>query len=248
MKTTLTDLARQLETKLKPLYGTLIRNVQHIKGAKSFFCVQWGKNFPIGEQEGILFVGRATNGWVTDSEELEELFGNDQNKAIFNRENQMEWAEKRLGYNTRKSAFWRVIRQVAISYYPANWSSYIAWSNLYKVSPYQGGNPDYSFKAAQENVCHEILKNEIETLSPKIVIFLTGKSWAENFILYLNDHQPTKSTAREEWDKYVCKLYQINHTYYILSEHPERKKEEEHVRSILSLIKQTHQPNNALCP
>lgn len=241
MKTTLADLTRQLETKLKPLYGTLIQNVQHLKGAKSFFSVQWGKNFPIEEQKGILFVGRATNGWVTDSEELEELFGNDEKTAIFNRKDQMQWAEERKGYNTQKSAFWRVIRQVAVSCYPDNWSSFIAWSNLYKVSPYQGGNPDNSLKAAQEKVCCEILKKEIEILSPEFVIFLTGKSWAENFILYLNEHQPTKSIAREEWDKYVCKLYQINNTYYILSEHPERKKEEEHVKSILSLLKQTHQ-------
>lgn len=59
-----------------------------------------------------MFVGRATNGWVTDCEDVDVLFG-DTEDAIFNHHDEIKWVENLLGntngYNTRKSAFWHKV-------------------------------------------------------------------------------------------------------------------------------------------
>lgn len=101
---------------------------------------------------------------------------------IFARNDQIEWVNNlsgnTKGYNTRKSAFWRLIKKVAITYYPDKWYSNNAWTNLYKIAPWKDCNPSRKLQNAQRKYCFELLKNEIEILSPKYVIMLTsGWEW-----------------------------------------------------------------------
>lgn len=233
-------MKEKLKQQLKPLYAHLLESVasQNYED-KVCFCVQWGMNFPQEPNQGILFVGRATNGWVAQGEDLETLFG-DSDSSIFAREDQMQWVENaegnREGYNSNRSAFWRVIKQVAQHYYSDNWSSYIAWSNVCKVAP-QGGNPNDSLYYAQLEDCKKILKTEIEVLSPKFVIFLTGENWAVDFLRFLNGGRDTHSIQTENWCDYECKVYQFDDKItYIRSEHPERKPESNHVSCLVDLI------------
>lgn len=49
-------------------------------------------------------------------------------------------------YNTKRSAFWRAVRGVVEGLGISDvehdtWSSHLVWSNLYKLSPADGGNP-----------------------------------------------------------------------------------------------------------
>lgn len=203
--------------------------------------MQWGRNFPLQPHCGILFVGKATNGWITDAEDINVLFGTGEDK-IFDRFDQMQWVENlennKSGYNTRRSAFWRVIKKVASNYYPKNWSSYIAWSNVCKVAPFTGGNPNDPLYYAQLENCQKILQKEIEILSPKFVVFLTGSAWAVDFLRFLNDGQETHSIHTEKWNKYECKTYLLKDVYCILSVHPQGKKEKEHSNCIIKLINQ----------
>lgn len=234
-------MKNRLKEALKPLYENLLKDVSNFDYSKAFFCMQWGHNFPSQSNCGILFVGRAVNGWVTDSEDINLLFGTGDD-TIFDRFDQMKWVENleqnKSGYNTRKSAFWRVIKKIASHYYPQNWSSYIAWSNVCKVAPFEGGNPNDSLYYAQLENCQKILKKEIDILSPQFVVFFTGTGWAVDFLRFLNEGQVPHSVQTEKWNKYECKTYLIKDVHYILSEHPQGKKEKEHSNCIIKLINQ----------
>ena len=84
-----------------------------------------------------------------------------------------------------------------------------------------------------------ILKKEIEILSPKTVVFLTGQSWANDFLRYLNHKQNTKSILQKTWGQYTCKVYEIDDRVFILSEHPQGKTETDHTQCILDLLNNT---------
>lgn len=101
--------------------------------------MQWGKNFPNADNDGLMFVGRATNGWQDHDYKASSFFGNSFGQ-LFNLPDQMQWVEGAEGssnYNTKSSAFWRVIKAVSSHFYPSNWSSYVAWSDVCKVAPFE---------------------------------------------------------------------------------------------------------------
>lgn len=233
-------MTEKLRETLMPLYKELINSVSGFNYYKAFFCVQWGKNFPIQRNCGILFVGRATNGWVSCEEDIETLFGKSE-YAIFNRNDQMQWVENlegnTQGYNTRHSAFWRIIKNVSSHFYPTNWSSYVAWSDVCKVAPFDGGNPSDSLYKAQLEDCKKILDAEIKILSPKVVVFLTGQSWSKDFIRYLNKGQETHSVETKLWGEfYEAKVYKIGEVICIRTEHPQAKKESPNTKCLINLI------------
>ena len=228
-----------LREALIPLYKHLLKSVSSFNNKKATFCLQWGENFPTKDNTGIIFVGRATNGWITSSEDIDVLFdSNDDN--IFARSDQMQWVENlegnRNGYNTKKSAFWRVIKSVAMHFYPHKWTSYIAWSNVCKIAPWDGGNPCDSLYYAQLDDCKKILEKEIEILSPLFVVMLTGKSWSSDFISYLNKGKELKCILSKSWKGYYCSVYKIDNIYYLISEHPQGKPERIHAQCIIDII------------
>lgn len=238
------EFTELLKTELKPLYKDLLQSVTDY-GEIAPFCLQWEKDYPLSPNEGILFIGRATNGWVSDSTDIKELFG-DGKYAIFARKDQMKWVNNLegnkdpKGYNTRKSAFWRVIKQVSEKVYPDKWYDNIAWSNLCKIAPSEGGNPSDSLYYSQLKDCQLILKKEIEILSPKYVIMLVGQNWAKDFMRYLNDNQETHRIETVKWGNYEVIVYAIKGAIYLISEHPMGKPEQVHIEALNSLISNLH--------
>ena len=234
-------MKRILKEKLYPLYNDMLKNISQEEGLKPF-CIQWGDNFPKDKNTGILFVGKSTNGWVTETKDINIVFGDTEDK-IFARPDQMKWANDLDGvtehhYNTRKSAFWRVIKRITNMYYNddfENWYSKIAWSNLYKVSP-AAGNPNGTLMNEQHRYCLKILKTEIEILSPKFVVLLTS-GWEKRFLPYLNKGNHTNSILSSEWDRYKSKCYEIDNIIYITSHHPQGKPEKVHARAIYNIMK-----------
>lgn len=92
-------------------------------------------------------------------------------------------------YNTRRSDFWAVIRDVVGRLGIANvdeddnWPSHLIWSNLYKIAPFAGGNPDRELQTAQFNGCANLLAWELEEYRPRRLLFLTGwNKWADRFL------------------------------------------------------------------
>lgn len=233
--------ASELEERFKPNYAELLLNVEGINYDKCVFCPQWGDNFPFEEEHsGMMVIGRACNGWLSTSQDINVLFGTSE-EAIFNRSDQMKWVEDSAGskdkYNTNRSAFWRVVKQIAQSFYPKEWQSHIAWSNVCKVAPWEGGNPNNALYHAQLESCQKIFEAEMKAFSPKVVIMFTGYDWAKDFLEYLNKGQEPTSIERLKWDKYECLVYLIEGTYFIVTKHPQGKKEKPHAECIVKYIK-----------
>ncbi len=233
---------KELE-RLKKLYCELgdIVAKYHIHGI-SPLVVHWGHYYPMQPNAGILFVGRAINGSNQRGKYLDQLEVAIQPQNC----NNLKWVEEDMqkkGSNCRRSAFWRVIRGVAKEIYGDSWFEHVAWSDLYKVAPSKGGNPNKRLKGLQKGKCQEILAQEIMMLSPRIVILFVG-NWIDNFLFLLNSHQPTKSIAntvvwghgRKSTREYKVKVYYIDRCVFILTEHPQGKNEANHITALVKSI------------
>ena len=146
----------------------------------------------------LMVVGRAPNGWEVSA--YPEEFATCAGREKFTREVQesvdgpdpMAWVQKQWGatdcYNTQQSAFWRVIRRVTQCLCSTggngeDWPSHLVWSNLYKVSPAEGGNPGNVLSNTQLPGCKELFQLELETYRPQRLLLLTGwDNWAEWFL------------------------------------------------------------------
>ena len=155
------------------------------------FFTQWGREYPMKRDKGILFVGRATNGWDCKLDPMEwDSMG--ETSWRFNSPRQMEWISEKWncspggGWHGAKSPYWRLIRSIAESIYPDAWHRHVAWSNVCKWAP-DGGNPSAAIYEATLAANCELLKIDIEMLSPRTIIMITGSEvaydhWSAPFV------------------------------------------------------------------
>lgn len=239
------DFAKELEKQLKPLYLNLIEDVKNIQGPKYTFAVQWGKDYPLDKNRGILFVGRATNTWYESEEipDIEKLFGShDEKFTIFNRPDQMIWVNREWNTYSHKSAFWRVIRAVSRSFYsvdetnPCNDLNHIAWSNVCKIQMDTGKNPDRMMFDRQISTCEKIFLVEINALSPKFVVMFIGDYGKREFLSYLNGGKMPSIIESASWNSFLVNVYQIGSVFYLCTEHPQCKNESSHINCLVNLI------------
>jgi len=161
----------------------------------AFSAVQ-GPNY--SKDRGLMVVGRAVNqwanGWLPDEvasaegrkKIIDDVYMQGEDKKLFNSD---LWGDKEQ-YNTHTSAFWRVVKLVTKELQVVNaegvWRDHLIYSNLYKISPFKGGNPSPKLCATQEGLCSKLLMEELAQWTPKRVLFLTGmKYWAKPFTEYL---------------------------------------------------------------
>lgn len=242
-------LKERLKAELKPLYRNLMEHTMEYREREENnekivpFAVQWGKEFPTSTNKGIMFVGYSTNGWHTADGDVDNLF--DGEGRIFDRPDQMVWVKEMEGnakYDTKRSSFWRVIRSVARNFYPDNELEHIAWSNLYKLAlnddSKKDQKPPMKLRRLQMLDACEILNKEVEILSPKFVVLMTGIDMADNFISGLNGNEwpENQVVAKEDWAGYSATVFQIGQHYVILTEHPQGKAEQEHIDCLTNLI------------
>jgi hypothetical protein len=236
---------------LKPLYQELINSVEEFKNSQDeesknkileAFCIQWGNNYPEEDNSGLIFYGRAANGWGEYNTDVDRLFDLSNDKRIFACERQMQWAYdlegNTQGYNTNQSAFWRVIKSVSSN---LNKDLHqVCWSNVCKIAP-KDDKPSDSLYYAELDACQAIMKEELRIFSPRHVVMLTGINWAKDFLRYLNSNKPTHSIAQYPWGyemEYCVKVYLINGIYFYVSEHPQGKDETTHVNALGQAIKE----------
>lgn len=152
----------------------------------------------------LMVVGRAVNGWddgISPAQLKDETARLEYGKEILKSvtENMgadcpMLWVTKppktEKDYNANKSAFWRVIKTVVgrlkiadVKNEPINWPSHLVWSNLYKIAPSTGGNPNTSLRRAQFEACKKLFYWEVEKYAPKRILFLSGWDWVEPFLV-----------------------------------------------------------------
>lgn len=232
----------EMEAIFKPIYSDLINSCRGAsKRPLCPFFMQWGNVFPIAENSGILFYGRATNGWVTQELDVDKLFDLSIDERIFVRDDQMQWVEdcapiKKGCYSTKRSAFWRVIRRTASNFYGNGELQHIGWSNLCKIAP-DGSNPGEKLFNAQFPAIREIMKMELEFFSPKHIVCLTGMGWCMPFLKFLKEECELKVLYTYQWnEKYSVNVYNIGEKYFYVSEHPQGKKEDAHVDALVHAI------------
>ena len=146
-----------------------------------------------GYDGDLLVIGRSVNGWVADwtAEQLRDRDGRRQVLDWLRRDaepavgDRMAWVTDRwgatTGYNTRRSAFWRVLADLISRHRDPAWPGRLVWTNLYKVSPAAGWNPGADLQLAQRARAAELLRIELETYQPRRVLAVTG-DWAEPFL------------------------------------------------------------------
>jgi len=171
----------------------------------------------------LMVLGRAVNGWgrgwepaeLTSVRAASEFAANVQKgvQEPIAGSGPMHWVAKQWGsdtdYNTARSAFWRVIREVRISLSaaevePTDWSDRLVWSNLYKLAPAAQGNPSETLCRLQFGGCLQLFRREIETFRPWNILLLSGSDWARPFVQATCEWQPAageiEATARYRHD------------------------------------------------
>lgn len=150
----------------------------------------------------LMVAGRAVNGWepkttpatIATEAGLTE-FADNLAKSAGTEECPMRWVSEswhsREHYNTATSAFWRVIRSVVCRLKIADtdrpdWPSHLVWTNLYKVAPGAGGNPNARLRRIQFEGCVELFRIELTDYKPTRLLLLTGMDWARPFLDSLN--------------------------------------------------------------
>jgi len=142
----------------------------------------------------LLLVGRATNGWIdrwvpSDGIEPAEIarVARQSGEGLVNGD-QLGWVLDRWqpgdgGYSTATSQFWQTTSHLMAALRPdeINWPSLIAWTNLTKVAPWTGGNPDKELLGVQRGLGPQLLAREVAELEPRLVVAFTGQWWFEPF-------------------------------------------------------------------
>lgn len=175
----------------------------------SHFTAMSGPEYGENGFKKMMLIGRAVNGWMKyqDINDAED-FGQKSLDAMI--KSKFSWvvqdkngkglrngpeddstmkneSEKRADdyYYLDKSPFWRVAKNIfsKVTGIDSNgkWVDYIAWSNLYKVSFYDTGNPSWKMMKAQLSGCRNLLKQEIETYQPDFILMVVGWDWFELF-------------------------------------------------------------------
>lgn len=89
-------------------------------------------------------------------------------------------------YSVKRTPFWNYACQIWAkltkqedmeNLWRNRWYENIVWSNLYKVAPSFGGNPDENLKKAQLESCRALLKDEIDYFQPTHILFETDYEW-----------------------------------------------------------------------
>jgi hypothetical protein len=201
----------------------------------------------------LLVIGRSLNGWINewtarqlaDREVRRSAVATIRTHAEQFDGCRMRWVTDlwgaREGYNTRRSAFWRVLRRILLSHGatvadPEHWSSVLAWTNLYRVSPAAGWNPGSDLQRAQRAGAVDLLRLEIDAFEPRRVLALTG-GWIEPFATGLGLELQARAGLVE-------RIGVVDGRAWVVAAHPMRKPENKLVDEVLDAFAQLGFPLN----
>lgn len=125
-------------------------------------------------------------------------------------------------YNTFRSFFWNVTHKLICRYYEFDenesweWTKKMVWSNLYKISPADKGNPNDKECEWQVTLSAELVKQEIDKLKPAHCIVMTNDEWWMPFREKLNTKPMKKSINK----KYIEAVEQYNDSTIIITKRP----------------------------
>lgn len=197
----------------------------------------------------LMVIGRAVNGWDVELNSLNSSNKSDlieEVTATLRDENWMgnlkwvtdRWASNDGNYNTKRSAFWRLVNELAYDFSDDTTNNLyfdsVVWSNLYKVVPNGGGNPSAKLRNIVFESCLNILREEIAYFKPKYIVFLTGYQkqwWAKPF---LDSLQVTNVLQKPIGFVEFAGVY--NNITIVVGQHPQGKNGDVHLKNILDAL------------
>jgi hypothetical protein len=200
----------------------------------SLFFPMIGENFE--SKKTLLVVGRACNGWEHPWKSI-----NSDNSIVnlsisCSEGKPMQWLIEQwtdTKYKIKRSSFWRIIKNITLFLNECNekdWPSFIAWSNLFKISPYEKGNPNMSECDVQLQNCIELFEQEIEELKPEYVLLIVGLDWGKTFLESI-------ASKIEYFNNEIVKcVANYKDSKLILTVRPEGKKQELFINSIKTYL------------
>lgn len=116
------------------------------------------------------------------------------------------------------------------------WFENIVWSNLYKIAPSIGGNPDEKLKRLQFESSAKLLNQEISYFQPTHILFLTGyKEWFEPFNTKCFDNKITvekrgvvEAAGVKRTNTYTSRI--------VVAERPERRNKSKYISDVVSVF------------
>ncbi len=230
------NIQEKLYKEITPLYAKLEKELPQMQyecmgenDDLTTFKAQCGEKYPVETNTGIVFYGRSNNGWNPDS----PLTMKDLPNFMIGRE---PWP------------FFDLIRIISEYFYPEDWNNSVIWSNVCKVVPCSANNPPTSLWHKQYQYMVEILRMELEILSPKVVVFITGNTAGEHWdapLFHENDLQNYKvcdniwlkaEDNKKNYRDCTATLYKKEGRLYIITDRPEYRPIEPHADSIIGLI------------
>ena len=190
-----------------------------------FFTTLVSEEYPNEQGKGILFYGRATNSWDDDNHaNLEKVLVDEGWRPFFN-----------------------LLYYFACDLYGESWIKKVAWSNISKIAPLEGGNPSDSLWNAQKDIIPAIIKKEVELLSPEIIVLVTGNTaspeyiepWHSPFFKAFPDLKEIKSKkwAESRGKDCTATLYTNGKIKVILTDRPEFRPIQQHSDALIELSK-----------
>ncbi|MBK7035873.1 MAG: hypothetical protein IPI31_13900 [Bacteroidetes bacterium] len=220
---------------IKALSETKLNNIKYC-----LFYPMLGKDY--FDKREILIIGRAVNLWGEKEKHWDSLSANedivknaiDFSLPYYGDTCAINWVNKDWDNDeshVRYSPFWQVIYKLIMQQYgcnDANWSYKMAWSNLYKIAPSAGGNPNRKLEwQSQLENCKKLFELEISELQPKNVIMITGlDGWAKDFVA---EYTEVKET-------YVKAIAKIGNSNIIITSRPERKPQQVFIDEIAKYL------------
>lgn len=210
-----------------------------------------------GDDPRLMIVGRAVNGWDRERKRIEydspERFAESalacfRDNSRFTSEWQLESREngryscEASAYHLSRSRFWSdvgCIRRAMSHRTDADWLRYIAWSNLYKVSPRHGGNPNGKLCRAQAEACVEILRAEIRLLKPTHILMPVGDDWfswryGDFSGIFTDGSLCTAEMGTESLNREIVKrVFGSGNLRMVVTCRPERCKRQAYVQAVL---------------
>lgn len=228
------------------------------------FVAMRGEKYDSLQDRGIprlMIIGRAVNGWNRENliYESADTFAESALKCFNdNTRYTTEWGLNSckngeyysvtgdVKYYLSQSPFWNYSRSVWKNLVQGteieddpDWLQYIVWSNLYKISPRYGGNPDNKLCQAQAEACINILRTEIRLLNPTHILMPVANGWLSwekgDFSKIFTDGLiGTKELDISTYEQHIVKrVFLSDHLKVVVTNRPERRKRESYVKVVM---------------
>jgi hypothetical protein len=193
------------------------------------FAAKVGRDYSPG---GFMLVGRALNGgdpaWLpadmNDSDQRMKILA-ELRSSTFDNE-WTEWLRK-----DHKRAFFRVGEKVFNKLFVHNenrfWADQSVWSNLYKVTYSETGNPPKWLRDTQVPFVNKLLEMEHACFRPTYMLILAGEWWYRY-------HFDELGVERHKVADLHVEAAQWGETKVVLAEHPQCKKEDKFVDQVFA--------------